>query len=323
MQDQEAPALKRRLGLGLLVLYGTGITVGAGIYVLIGAVAGHAGRFAPWSFVIAAIAMAFTVASYAELASRFPVSAGEAAYVRAAFDRAAYTDWLHRLRAVCSERGIVLIFDEVFVGFRLAPGGAQEYFDVRADMVTYGKTLGGGLPVGVVCGRADLMRRFRDDRPADVCFARGTFNAHPYVQGAMHAFLERLETPPVRALYDGLDARWDARARRLNDALQAEGLPVRVANLSTIWTAWYPQPSRYHWMLQYYLRAEGLALSWVGSGRLVFSLNYGDAEFDAVAERFLAAARAMQRDGWWWTDAALTGTSIRRRILREMLVRHR
>lgn len=91
MQDQEAPALQRRLGLGLLVLYGTGITVGAGIYVLIGAVAGHAGRFAPWSFVIAAIAMAFTVASYAELASRFPVSAGEAAYVRAAFDRAAWS----------------------------------------------------------------------------------------------------------------------------------------------------------------------------------------------------------------------------------------
>jgi glutamate-1-semialdehyde 2,1-aminomutase len=58
------------------------------------------------------------------------------------------------LREVCTERGIVLIFDEVFVGFRLAPGGAQEYFGVRADMVTYGKTLGGGLPVGVVCGRA-------------------------------------------------------------------------------------------------------------------------------------------------------------------------
>ncbi len=66
----------------------------------------------------------------------------------------AYTDWLRRLRQVCSERGIVLIFDEVFVGFRLAPGGAQEYFGVRADLVTYGKTLGGGLPVGVVCGRA-------------------------------------------------------------------------------------------------------------------------------------------------------------------------
>ncbi|HQD81617.1 MAG TPA: aminotransferase class III-fold pyridoxal phosphate-dependent enzyme [Quisquiliibacterium sp.] len=240
-----------------------------------------------------------------------------------AFDRAAYTDWLQRLRAVCSARGIVLIFDEVFVGFRLAQGGAQEYFGVRADMVTYGKTLGGGLPVGVVCGRADLMRRFRDDRPADVCFARGTFNAHPYVQGAMHAFLDRVDSPQIRALYDGLDARWNARAQRLNAALQAEGLPVRVANLSTIWTVWYPQPSRYHWMLQYYLRAEGLALSWVGTGRLVFSLNYGDAEFDAVAGRFLAAARAMQRDGWWWTDRALTGKAIRRRILREMFTRRR
>ena len=80
-----APALRRSLSLPLLVLYGVGITIGAGIYVLIGAVAGHAGLYAPWSFVLAAIAMSFTVGSYMELATRFPVSAGEAAYVRAAF----------------------------------------------------------------------------------------------------------------------------------------------------------------------------------------------------------------------------------------------
>jgi amino acid transporter len=80
-----APALRRRLSLPLLVLYGVGITIGAGIYVLIGAVAGHAGRYAPWSFALAAVAMAFTVGSYIELATRFPVSAGEAAYVRAAY----------------------------------------------------------------------------------------------------------------------------------------------------------------------------------------------------------------------------------------------
>ena len=79
------PALRRRLGLPLLVLYGVGITIGAGIYVLIGAVAGHAGRYAPWSFLLAGLAMALTVGSYAELSTRFPVSAGEAAYVRAAF----------------------------------------------------------------------------------------------------------------------------------------------------------------------------------------------------------------------------------------------
>ena len=240
----------------------------------------------------------------------------------ARFDRAAYTAWLERLRQVCTERGIVLIFDEVFVGFRLAPGGAQQYFGVPADMVTYGKTLAGGLPVGVVCGRRSLMKRYREDRPADICFARGTFNAHPYVMGAMQVFLEKLSCDAqVRAMYDGLDERWNARAASLNRQLEAEALPVRVANLSTIWTVWYPQPSRYHWMLQYYLRAEGLALSWVGTGRLVFSLNYGNAQFDAVADRFLAAARAMQRDGWWWVDGDDAGKSLRGRVVREMLGR--
>jgi len=94
---------------------------------------------------------------------------------------------------------------------------------------------------------------------------------------------------------------------------------VRVANLSSIWTVLYTQPSRYNWMLQYYLRAEGLALSWIGTGRLIFSLNYTDADFDHVADRFVAAATTMQREGWWWRDAATTNKSIRRKILREMI----
>ncbi|HUK05547.1 MAG TPA: aminotransferase class III-fold pyridoxal phosphate-dependent enzyme [Burkholderiales bacterium] len=238
---------------------------------------------------------------------------------RAHFDREAYAAWLARLREICTARGIVLIFDEVFVGFRLAPGGAQEYFGVRADLVTYGKTLGGGFPVGVVCGRADLMKRYREDRPADICFARGTFNAHPAVMAAMQVFLERLETPEIRRLYAGLDQVWNVRARALNERLRGENLPVRVANLSSIWTVLYPQPSRYNWMLQYYLRAAGLALSWVGTGRLIFSLDYTDADFEAVAGRFLDGAAAMQRDGWWWSDPAVTDRRIRRGILREML----
>jgi glutamate-1-semialdehyde 2,1-aminomutase len=239
----------------------------------------------------------------------------------ARFDREAYAEWLRRLRAVCTERGIVLIFDEIFVGFRIAPAGAQEYFGVRADMVTYGKTLGGGLPVGVVCGRRDLMRRFRPERPADVCFARGTFNSHPYVMCAMQVFLERLATPEIRALYDGLEERWNARAARMNDALAEAGVPVRVANLSSIWTVCYTQPSRYNWMFQYYLRAAGIALSWVGTGRLIFSFDYEDTDVEAVVERFTRAARAMSEDGWWWTDPALTNRSIRRSILRELIVR--
>lgn len=241
---------------------------------------------------------------------------------RAGVDRAAYTDWLRRLREVCTDRGIVLVVDEIFTGFRLARGGAQEYFGVRADMVTYGKTLGGGLPVGVVCGRRDLMKRYREDRPADVCFARGTFNTHPYVMGAMAAFLDRFDAPATRALYEGLDARWNARAARANARLRDAGVPVRIAHLSSIWTVLYLRPSRYNWMLQFYLRERGLALSWVGTGRLIFSLDYDDEAFDAVVERFVAAARAMQADGWW-DGPALTDRAIRRRILGEVFGRRR
>ena len=238
---------------------------------------------------------------------------------RAEPDRVAYADWLRQLRAVCDARGIVLIFDEVFVGFRLAPGGAQDWFGVRADLVTYGKSLGGGLPVGVLCGKAALMRRFRDDRPADICFARGTFNAHPQVMGAMNVFLRRLEDADIRALYRGLDERWDGRAAALNARLAAADVPVRVANLSSIWTVLYTRPSRYNWMLQYYLRAEGLALSWVGTGRLIFSLNYDDGAFGAVADRFVAACRDMAADGWWWSRPAATNKAIKRQILREVV----
>jgi glutamate-1-semialdehyde 2,1-aminomutase len=234
-------------------------------------------------------------------------------------DRAAYSEWLKKLREVCTERNIVLIFDEVFVGFRLAPGGAQEYFGVRADMVTYGKSLGGGLPIGVVCGRKELMRRFRDDRPADVCFARGTFNSHPYVMAAMDEFLSRLASENFRAVYNNLDDIWNGRAKMLNTALAAEGLPVEVANLSSIWMVNYTEPSRYNWMLQYYLRAEGLALSWVGTGRFIFSLNYTDADFAEVQQRFVAAAKKMKEDDWWWHDAATTNKTIRRQIMREMI----
>ena len=236
---------------------------------------------------------------------------------KAAYDRAAYTEWLHKLRQACTDNGVVLIFDEVFLGFRLALGGAQEYFGVQADLVTYGKTLGGGFPVGVVCGKKEWMHRFHPDRPADICFARGTFKEHPVVMGAMSAFLDEIETPEIQAIYNGLDERWNTRCKLFNDAMKSNDIPLQAANMSSVWTLFYTQPSRYNWMLQYYLRIQGLALSWVGTGRLIFSLNYSDADFEAVVQRFVLAATQMKNDGWWWHSPELTNKSIRRSILKE------
>jgi glutamate-1-semialdehyde 2,1-aminomutase len=238
---------------------------------------------------------------------------------KAHFDRPAYTAWLQQLRRICDARGIALIFDEVFMGFRLARGGAQEYFGVRADLVTYGKTLGGGLPIGVLCGKRAWMRRFREGSPADICFARGTFNAHPYVMGAMNVFLQRLEDADIAALYADVDATWLRRADLMNARLAAAGVPVQVAAMSSVWTVLYTQPACFNWLFQYYLRFEGVALSWVGSARIIWSLNFSDAEFEQVLQCFERAARAMQADGWWWTDGVASNKTIKRRLLREML----
>ena len=215
----------------------------------------------------------------------------------------------------------MLIFDEVFVGFRLAPGGAQEYFGVRADMVTYGKTLGGGLPVGVVCGR----------RRPDEALPRRPSGRH--LLRARH-----LQLAPLR---DGRRCTSSSRASRrrrcarsttasttsgtaapqqLNARLAGDGLPVRVANLSSIWTVCYTQPSRYNWMLQYYLRAEGLALSWIGTGRLIFSLELHRGGFRGrrrpLRRRRQGDAAATAGGG---PMPRPTNKSIKRRILREMI----
>jgi amino acid transporter len=128
--DPRAPAttLRRRLGLPLLVLYGTGITIGAGIYVLIGAVTRHAGAYAPWSFLLAAAIMALTVASYIELSSRYPVSAGEAAYVNAAFESRPLATWV----------GILTIGIATVSSAAVALGSAgyiQQFLDWPRDLI--------------------------------------------------------------------------------------------------------------------------------------------------------------------------------------------
>jgi amino acid transporter len=123
-----ASGLKRRLNLPLLALYGVGVTIGAGIYVLIGAVGHHAGRHAPLAFILAAIVMGLTVGSYAELCTRYPVAAGEAAYVRAAFGN----------RALSRATGLIMIGTGVIAAATVAIGASgyiRQFVDLPAPVI--------------------------------------------------------------------------------------------------------------------------------------------------------------------------------------------
>jgi glutamate-1-semialdehyde 2,1-aminomutase len=212
-----------------------------------------------------------------------------------------YRAWLRRLRDVCTAAGVPLIFDEVYTGFRLAPGGAQEYFGVEADMVIYGKTVAGGTPIGVVCGSGALMRRFDPDRPMRIAYVVGTFSAHPLVMGAMREFLEWATSAEARDAYAAANARCTAWVQAANQRFADAGLPVRLMNLGTVWTVLFREQSRFNWLLQYYLRAEGVTLSWVGTGRCLSSMDMTDADYDELTDKLTRAARAMKRDAWWLT----------------------
>jgi glutamate-1-semialdehyde 2,1-aminomutase len=232
-----------------------------------------------------------------------------------------YAGWLQQLRTVCSDAGVPLVFDEVYTGFRLASGGAQEYFGVKADMVVYGKTLGGGLPVGVVCGRASLMRRFDPRRPMRMAYVVGTFSAHPAVMGAMYEFLTWVVQPHVADLYHTSNekcARWIAST---NDALAEARLPLRLAGLGTVWTVLYTEPSRFNWLFQYYLRSEGITLSWVGTGRCLCSFDMAEQDYADLQRRLLNAAHTARSDGWWLsaTEFPSRAHQIRRHLIGDMM----
>jgi glutamate-1-semialdehyde 2,1-aminomutase len=231
-----------------------------------------------------------------------------------------YALWLRKLREVCTACGIPLIFDEVFSGFRLAPGGAQEYFGVQADIVVYGKTVAGGMPIGVVCGKNDLMRRFDTEHPMRIAYVIGTFSAHPLVMAAMNEFLKWLVQPATAELYLEAKCRCEQWVRSTNESLSKLSLPVRVMNFATIWTVLFKEPGRYNWLLQYYLRAEGVTLSWVGTGRCMSSIDYTAEDYGELQAKLVKAAQSMKHDGWWLNEEQQPGreSTIRSRLLWEM-----
>jgi glutamate-1-semialdehyde 2,1-aminomutase len=228
-----------------------------------------------------------------------------------------YAEWLRNVRAVCTAYQIPLIFDEVLSGFRLAPGGAQEYFAVQADIVVYGKTIAGGMPIGVVCGKSELMRRFDVEHPMRIAYVIGTFSAHPVVMGCMNEFLKWIVQPSTAELYakaNSLCAQW---VRSTNESLAKSGLPVRVMNFTTIWTVLFNQPGRYNWLLQYYLRAEGINLSWVGTGRCMSSLDFSQTDYQELETKLVNAVQTMKHDGWWLSQEEQPGME---KLMRTQLI---
>ena len=232
-----------------------------------------------------------------------------------------YRRWLEDLRAVCDNAGVPLIFDEVYTGFRLAPGGAQEYFSVKADMTVYGKTVAGGLPIGVVCGKYWLMRRFDPEHPMRLAYVVGTFSAHPAVMGAMREFLDWVTTADARESYASVNERSTTWVRDTNAELKDRSLPVRVVHLGTVWTVLFKEPGRYNWLLQYYLRAMGITLSWVGTGRCLINMDFSPTEYQFLRKALVDGAEQMQRDGWWLTEQEHPEREkrMRKRLIREMV----
>ncbi len=142
-------------------------------------------------------------------------------------------EFLKGLREFCDENDILLIFDEVITGFRLAPGGGQEYYNVIPDITVFGKILGGGFPIGAFCGRRDIMERINNliyERP-HYSFHGGTFAANPMSMTAGLATLEILEDG---TLINRLNTLGEKIREKLREIFEAKGVDVQVTGAGSL-----------------------------------------------------------------------------------------
>lgn len=137
--------------------------------------------------------------------------------------------FLEGLRALCDAEGIVLILDEVMTGFRLAPGGAQERLGIRADLVTYGKVIGGGMPVGAFGGRKEIMEHIA---PLGNVYQAGTLSGNPIAMIAGYTLLQELKRNP--SIYSELEEKTIYLRDGLEKTLQAWGRPYRINQLGSM-----------------------------------------------------------------------------------------
>ena len=137
--------------------------------------------------------------------------------------------FLQGLRALCDRHGALLIFDEVITGFRLGLGGAQDYFGVRADLVTFGKIIGGGMPVGAYCGSRKLMEQVA---PCGPVYQAGTLSGNPVAMAAGLAQLRHLQAHPE--IYGQIEAYAKELAQGMAQAASKLGVPVAVNQIGSL-----------------------------------------------------------------------------------------
>jgi acyl transferase domain-containing protein len=173
---------------------------------------------------------------------------------------------LHQLREFTHQSGIALIFDEVVTGFRIHPGGAQAHFGVKADIATYGKIVGGGLPIGVIAGTTKYMDaldggqwQFGDDSIPEVgvTYFAGTFVRHPLALAAAKAVLTHLKQSGA-GLQQQLNAKADRFAADLTACFQAAGAPFTVHHFGSLLMIKYPPNFLAGDLLFYLMRSKGV-----------------------------------------------------------------
>jgi amino acid adenylation domain-containing protein len=212
--------------------------------------------------------------------------------------------FVRELRALTERLGIPLIFDEIITGFRLHPRGAQGWYGVDADLCAYGKVVGGGMPVGVVAGKAQFMDaldgggwQYGDESfpEAGVTYFAGTFVRHPTALAAVNAAMTRL-TEAGPELQAALNRRTAIFCERVNRSYHAMGVPVELTYFSSvILPRWYGNPD-FESLFFHHLRFHGAHI-WEGRPGF-FSIEHTDAHFARLHESFVTAARDLQGAGF-------------------------
>ncbi|MFO1460889.1 MAG: aminotransferase class III-fold pyridoxal phosphate-dependent enzyme [Verrucomicrobiota bacterium] len=179
-------------------------------------------------------------------------------------------DFLKEVRAITEQHGTALIFDEVITGFRMHPGGAQALFGIRADIATYGKVIGGGMPIGAMCGRSHWMDaldggfwQFGDGSvpEAPVTYFAGTFVRHPLTLSAAKASLLRMKNHPE--MYDRLNSMTEDLRARANAIFRRENVPYWLVNFGSCWKVKYDDSVPYIELFFVAMREKGIHI-WDG-----------------------------------------------------------